>query len=54
MTGNAPVQDQARVAGEAPRPVSPVWQIALAVIALLGGFAMLMMRRLAVERWRRR
>jgi hypothetical protein len=53
VTGNAPAQDQARVP-EAARPVPPAWQIVLAVIALLGGFAMLMMRRMAVERWRRR
>jgi anti-sigma factor RsiW len=53
VTGNAPAQDQARVP-EAVRPVPPAWQIVLAVIALLGGIAMLMMRRLAVERWRRR
>ena len=50
VTGNAPAQDQPR----APRPVPPIWQIVLAVIALLGGLAMLMMRRRAVERWRRR
>lgn len=50
VTGNAPAQDQL----QAPRPVPPIWQIVLAVIALLGGLAMLMMRRRAVERWRRR
>ena len=50
VTGNAPTQDQL----QAPGPVPPIWQIVLAVIALLGGLAMLMMRRRAVERWRRR
>lgn len=50
VTGNAPAQDRL----QAPGPVPPIWQIVLAVIALLGGLAMLMMRRRAVERWRRR
>jgi anti-sigma factor RsiW len=53
ITGNSEAQDLARVP-EAPRPVPPVWQLALAVIALLGALAMLVMRRLAAERWRRR
>jgi|SRR5919108_2132812 anti-sigma factor RsiW len=53
VTGDSAAQDQAQVP-EAPRPVPPVWQIALAVIAVLGAFAMLVMRRLAAERWRRR
>ena len=54
LTGNLAKQDQAQAPGEVDRPVPPVWQIVLAVIALLGAFAMLVMRRLAADRWRRR
>jgi anti-sigma factor RsiW len=35
-----------------PQPVPPVWQIVLAGVALLGALTMILMRRLAVERWR--
>jgi len=35
-------------------PVPPVWEVLLAGIALLGALIMLLMRRLAVERWRRK
>lgn len=41
-------------AQSAPQPVPSVWQIALAGIALLGAVAMILMRRLATERWRRK
>lgn len=53
VTGNSATQDQARLP-EVPRPVPPVWQLVLAAIAVLGALAMLVMRRLAVERWRQR
>jgi hypothetical protein len=36
----------------APQPVPPAWQIVLAGVALLGALAMILMRRLSVERWR--
>lgn len=39
---------------ELPPPVPPTWQIVLAGIALLGALVMLLMRRLAVERWRQK
>jgi anti-sigma factor RsiW len=39
---------------EVPQPVSPIWQIALAGLALLGAVAMLLMRRLAASRWQRK
>jgi hypothetical protein len=37
---------------DVPQPVAPAWQIMLAGVALLGALAMILMRRLAVERWR--
>jgi hypothetical protein len=43
------IEPQAR---SAPQPVAPAWQIMLAGVALLGALAMILMRRLAVERWR--
>jgi hypothetical protein len=58
VTGAAGVQDQLAVPnGVSPRakvlqPVPPVWQIVLAGIALLGILMMILMRRLAAERWR--
>jgi hypothetical protein len=54
VTGDSAAQDQPQVPGQAARPVPPLWQIVLAAVALLGAFAMLVMRRLAVDRWRRR
>jgi anti-sigma factor RsiW len=39
---------------EVKPPVPPVWEILLAGIAVLGAVVMLLMRRLAVERWRRK
>ena len=35
-------------------PVPPTWEILLAGVALLGAVTMLLMRRLAAERWRRK
>jgi hypothetical protein len=35
-------------------PVPPVWQIALAAIALLGALGMVVMRQTAASRWRRK
>ncbi len=56
-----PYQDQTQTANGfvAPRPkiqppVPPVWEILLAGIAVLGAVVMLLMRRLAAERWRRK
>ena len=37
---------------DVPQPVAPAWQIVLAGVALLGALALILMRRLAVERWR--
>lgn len=34
-------------------PISPVWQIVLAAIALIGAFVMVMMRQAAASRWRK-
>jgi len=48
------VQSAPSAQAEAPRPVPPVWQIALASVALLSALVMLMMRRLAADRWRRK
>jgi anti-sigma factor RsiW len=39
---------------DVPQPVPPLWQIALAGLALLGAAVMLLMRRLAASRWRRK
>jgi len=57
VTGEAEGLDQSQAAnGVSPKvvsqPVPPVWQIVLAGIALLGALIMILMRRLAVERWR--
>jgi hypothetical protein len=52
LTGEAGVQDQPPVQNEAPRPVPPAWQFVLAGVAVFGALVMLMMRRLAVDRWR--
>ncbi len=55
VTGEANGQGQDALSqAEVPRPVPPVWQIALAGIALLGALIMLLMRRLAAEQWRRK
>jgi len=54
------VTNSAEVPAEAPAqiapepPVSPVWQIVLAAIALLGALVMVMMRQAAATRWRRK
>ena len=60
VTGDAQAQDQTQIQNaplpqaQAPRPIPPVWQIALAGVALLGVLIMLLMRQLAAERWRRK
>ena len=54
FVGDAPAQDPAPVETRATRPVPPVWQIILAGIALLGVLTMILMRRVAANRWRRR
>lgn len=58
VTGAAGGQDRFAVTnGVSPQakvlqPVPPVWQIVLAGIALLGILMMILMRRLAADRWR--
>jgi anti-sigma factor RsiW len=47
-------QDQNGFRQEIQPPVPPAWIILLAGIALFGAVIMLLMRRLAVERWRRK
>ena len=54
-TGSAADEEQAKIANEVPpAPVSIVWQIALAGIALIGALFMLMMRQSAFRRWRQK
>src|SRR5688572_2710142 len=48
------VQNASTAAREVAPPVPPIWQIILAGVAVLGAFAMVMMRRLAAERWRQK
>jgi hypothetical protein len=53
--GNAVAEDQSQVAAEPPplqAPVSLIWQLVLAGIALLGALLMLLMRQSAFQRWR--
>jgi len=50
--GNANGQDQPQVPNEAQVPVSSVWQIALAGIAVFGALFMLLIRQSAFRRWR--
>lgn len=52
VTGDAPAQTPPDVPPQPP--VAPVWLIVLAAIALLGAFAMVMMRQTAASRWRRK
>jgi anti-sigma factor RsiW len=55
-TGSAGGQDPFGVQkqGEAPQPVPPAWQILLAGIAFFGAIIMVLMRRLATNRWRQK
>jgi len=53
ILSQAPVQNQPAPA-EAPRPVPPVWQLALAGVALLSALIMLLMRQAAMSRWQRK
>ncbi|HEY3474315.1 MAG TPA: hypothetical protein VGK56_06865 [Anaerolineales bacterium] len=55
VMGDAPAQDQA-AAERAPvaSPVPSAWQAILAVIALAGALAMVLMRQMAASRWRRK
>ncbi|HSL29189.1 MAG TPA: hypothetical protein VK900_08335 [Anaerolineales bacterium] len=46
------VQNVPEAAREIAPPVPPVWQLIFAGVAVLGALAMLVMRRLAAERWR--
>jgi anti-sigma factor RsiW len=48
------IQNQPVPERDAVRPVPPTWQILLAAIALVGGLAMLLMRQMAADRWRRK
>ena len=60
VAGDSSVPDQSAVqnapgaAREIAPPVPPIWQIIFAGVAVLGAMAMLIMRRLAAERWRQR
>ncbi|MBN2116599.1 MAG: hypothetical protein JW730_08515 [Anaerolineales bacterium] len=49
-----PPLPDAQPLAEVQPPVAPVWVVLLAGIALLGALVMLLMRRLAAERWRRK
>jgi len=49
-----PPLPNAQPRAEVQPPVAPAWVVLLAGIALLGALVMLLMRRLAVERWRRK
>ena len=48
------LQNAPTAARELAPPVPPVWQIVFAGVAVLGALAMLIMRRLASERWRQK
>jgi len=48
-----PAQAAQPAPAEAPQPVPPFWQTLLAGVALLSAFIMVMMRRLAANRWRK-
>jgi hypothetical protein len=50
VVGNAPAQDRAPVS----QPVPIAWQAILAVVALVGALAMVLMRQTAASRWRRK
>ena len=52
--GDAPAADQAQVQNRVSPPIPPTWQIVLAGVALLSALIMVLMRRMAAERWRRR
>jgi len=58
--GDVGAEDQSQVQNvqppqvETPPPVPITWQVLLAGIALVSAIIMLMMRRLAAERWRRK
>jgi hypothetical protein len=55
VTGESDGQDQSQIQNaQSPQPVPSVWQIVLAGVALLSAFIMVMMRQLAVNRWRRK
>ena len=60
VTAEESAQDQSEVQKEpsSPEQVSPpvssTWQIVLATIAVIGAVVMLLMRRLAAERWRQK
>jgi hypothetical protein len=55
VTGEPEGQDQSQIQNaQSPQLVPPVWQIVLAGVALLSAFIMVMMRQLAVNRWRRK
>jgi anti-sigma factor RsiW len=57
VTEESGVQSQSPVQNaqpaEVPQPVPPLWQVVLAGVALLSAFIMVMMRRLAANRWRK-
>ncbi len=54
VVGQGGLESQPPAQVEALQPVPPVWEIVLAGIAVLGALVMLLMRRLATDRWRRK
>ena len=55
IEGNAPSQDQAQGSdASVPQPIPATWQVILAVVALAGVLAMVLMRQMAASRWRRK
>jgi len=54
FTGDATVQNQPQAQNQIARPVPSTWQLLFAGIAIVGALMMVMMRRQAAERWRRK
>jgi len=54
VTGEGGLENPPSAPVEVQQPVRPIWQVLLAGIALLGAVTMLLMRQLAVARWRRK
>lgn len=52
LTGVAGGQSQSPLSSAAPQPIPSIWQALLVGIALLSAFIMILMRQLAVNRWR--
>jgi hypothetical protein len=60
VTGDSSAQDELQVPGQPPAarevapPIPPAWVLVFAGVAVLGALIMLLMRRLAAERWRQK